>query len=263
MWGNPLPWQNTSLTPNLGKIDSTEDMRPGLGAAGVAHLKDFVQHGGLLITAQDTAQFAIESGFAPGVFVVPPKETKVVGSILNAVVANKSNPVAYGYEKNVAVYSESGMAFSVSNLTTGDGHIATEKDYKRPTGRGGPDDEEVVQGRVNVDPVPLPSPKPWEPTTLNEEEMRNNPLVIPAEYRPEVVLRYAGEKELLLSGLLEHGDSIAERALVVNAHLGQGNVLLFANNPIYRGETIGTYALVFNAILNYDHLRPVTAVEKK
>jgi hypothetical protein len=31
-------------------------------------------------------------------------------------------------------------------------------------------------------------------------------------------------------------------------------VLLFANNPVYRGETIGSYDLVFNAILNYDHL---------
>jgi hypothetical protein len=30
--------------------------------------------------------------------------------------------------------------------------------------------------------------------------------------------------------------------------------LLFGNNPIYRGETIGTYALVLNAILNYQHL---------
>jgi hypothetical protein len=41
---------------------------------------------------------------------------------------------------------------------------------------------------------------------------------------------------------------------VVDAHFGQGNVLLFANNPIYRGETIGSYGLVMNAILNFDHL---------
>ena len=41
---------------------------------------------------------------------------------------------------------------------------------------------------------------------------------------------------------------------MVDAHLGQGNVLLFANNPVYRGETLGSYALVFNAILNYDRL---------
>ncbi len=60
--------------------------------------------------------------------------------------------------------------------------------------------------------------------------------------------------------LLDKATSIAERAIVVNAHLGAGNVLLFANNPVYRGETIGSYDLVFNAILNYDHLRqPVAA----
>jgi len=43
------------------------------------------------------------------------------------------------------------------------------------------------------------------------------------------------------------------------AHVGAGNVLLFANNPVYRGETIGSYNLVFNAILNYDHLRQPVA----
>jgi hypothetical protein len=34
---------------------------------------------------------------------------------------------------------------------------------------------------------------------------------------------------------------------------------MFANNPIYRGETTGSYDLVFNAILNYDHLRQPAA----
>jgi hypothetical protein len=64
----------------------------------------------------------------------------------------------------------------------------------------------------------------------------------------------------LLSGLLDKPGSIAEHAIVVNAHVGSGNVLLLANNPVYRGETIGSYDLVFNAILNYDHLRqPVAA----
>jgi len=34
---------------------------------------------------------------------------------------------------------------------------------------------------------------------------------------------------------------------------------MFANNPVYRGEAIGSYDLVFNAILNYDHLRQPAA----
>jgi hypothetical protein len=62
-------------------------------------------------------------------------------------------------------------------------------------------------------------------------------------------------KELLLSGLLENGDPVAEHAAVVDARFGKGDVLLFANNPVYRGETIGSYALVFNALVNFGHLR--------
>ena len=92
--------------------------------------------------------------------------------------------------------------------------------------------------------------------------MRNNLFVIPAELRPDVILRFSDAKDLLLDGLLDKGGSIAEHAIVVDAHLGQGNVLLFANNPIYRGETVGNYALVFNAILNYDHLNHTAAPEK-
>ncbi len=253
MWGNPLPWQTTSLTPNLGKLDATADMRPGLGFSGVQHLKDFVEAGGLLITSEDTAQFAIEEGLAPGVFISPRKNAKVVGSVLKTVLVDKTQPVAYGYGSNLAVYSADGMAFDVSNLTT-NRHLLTQKEYKRPTGRGGPEDEDIPEGRPVEKAPPLPSPKPWEPTPLNEEESRNNPYLIPVEYRPNVILRYAGQKDLLLSGLLENGGSIAEHGTVVDAHLGRGNVLLFANNPIYRGETIGSYALVFNAIMNFDHL---------
>src|SRR6185436_18429782 len=30
MWGEPMPWKTTPETPNLGKIDATDDQRPGL-----------------------------------------------------------------------------------------------------------------------------------------------------------------------------------------------------------------------------------------
>ena len=86
------------------------------------------------------------------------------------------------------------------------------------------------------------------------DQLRNNPQAIPELDRPQVILRLNDEKHLLLSGLLDKGASIAEHAIVVDAHLGSGNVLLFANNPVYRGETIGSYNLVFNAILNFNQL---------
>ncbi|HEX4007708.1 MAG TPA: M14 family zinc carboxypeptidase [Acidobacteriaceae bacterium] len=261
MYGNPLPWEKTDLTPNLGRIDSTADTRPGLGLDGLQHLKDFVAQGGLLITSQDTAEFAIEEGLAPGVFVNHGEGINVTGSVLGAQFVDSKSPIAAGYGDKLAVYSAEGMAFTIGDMTV-PWHLATEKDYKRPTGRGGPQEEDVPEGRKAVAPEPLPSPKPWEATPLNEDEARNNPYVIPEQDRPDVILRFGAADHLLLSGLLEGGGEIAEKPIVVDAHYGKGNVLLFAINPVYRGETIGSYPLVFNAILNFDRLgRPAAATK--
>lgn len=263
MWGNPLPWQTTALTPNIGKIASTPDMRPGLGFSGVEHLKQFVQNGGLLIASEDTAAFAIQEGLAPGVFVAPKGNLRVVGSVLQTAVLPSDSPVAYGYANTVPVYSATGMSFSISNLVTGSRSLPTASDYHRPTGRGGSASEDVPEGRPFEKPPALPNVKPWQAVPLNEEQSRNNPFVIPDADRPQVILRYADNKTLLISGLLNHGRQLAEHVTVVDAHLGNGNVLLFANDPIYRGETIGTYPLVFNAILNFSNLGSAISSETK
>ena len=255
LWNNPLPWQKSDLTPNLGSIDATPDMRPGLGYDGLEHLKRFVEQGGLLITCEDTAQFAIETGLAPGVSIAPRGDARVVGSVLNTVFQSRNNPVAFGYEQNLPVMSANGMDFNISNtLGRVPARILTDPYAERPTGRGTVEDSDEPLGRKTTEAEPLQKQQPWEAKKLNEEQIRNNPLVIPAGLRPEVILRFTDAKTLLLDGLLDKGGSIAERAVVVNAHLGRGSVLLFGNNPIYRGETIGDYALVFNAILNYDRL---------
>jgi hypothetical protein len=255
MWGNALPWQKTELTPNLGLLDQTSDTRPGLGYEGVGHLKSFVEKGGLLITCEDTAQFATESGLAPGVSVAPRGDVRVVGSVLASTFVSPSSPVAYGYSSTLPVMSANGMVFNVSNtLARETGRVLMDPYTNRPTGRGGPDDSDIPQGRSNVEPEVIPKQKPWEAKPMNEDQLRNNVQAIPELYRPLVILRLNEQKGLLLSGLLDKGMTIAEHAIVVNAHLGSGNVLLFANNPVYRGETIGSYNLVFNAILNYDHL---------
>jgi hypothetical protein len=255
MYGNALPWEKTELTPNLGGLDSTTDTRPGLGLDGLAHLRTFVEQGGLLITSEDTAQFAIDSGLAPGVSVER-SAARVVGTILDTVFVAPNHPVAWGYGASVPVISANGMAFNISNLdgSRDFGRTLMDPYAQRPTGRGTLDDSDIVQGRKSVEPEPLVKQKAWEAKPLNEEQLRNNPAVIPTQLRPEVILRFADAKQMLLSGLLSDQGSIAEHAIVVDAHLGEGNVLLFANNPVYRGETVGSYPLVFNAIMNFDHL---------
>jgi hypothetical protein len=255
MWGNPMPWKTTALTPNIGKIDGTDDIRPGLGNNGVANLKQFVNGGGLLITAEDSAKFAIDVGLAPGVFVTPTEKLRVVGSVLQAKFVDRSSPIAAGYANDdLALYSEKGQSFKISNLLSGDGGLTSAKDFERATGRGGKNDEDVPEGRAFVAPEALPDAKPWQALSLNSDQARNNPWAIPAGERPRVILRYADAKHLLVAGLLDGAGEMAERAAVVDAHYGKGHVLLFAGNPIWRGETIGSYSLVFNAIVNFDRL---------
>ena len=255
MWGEPMPWKTTELTPNIGHIDSTDDIRPGLGESGVANLKRFVHEGGLLITAEDTARFAIDVGLAPGVSVTPTDKLKVVGSVLQAQFVDRKNPIAASYTRDeLAIYSAEGQSFKISNLITGDHGLPTAKDFQRATGRGGPHDADTPEGRAAVEPEALPDVKPWQATPLNAEQTRNNPWVIPADQRPQVILRFAAAAKLLIAGLLDHGSEMAERAAVVDARYGKGHVLLFASNPMWRGETIGSYPLVLNAIVHFDKL---------
>ena len=188
-----------------------------------------------------------------------------MGTVLNSTFVERDNPIAYGYGPNLPVMSANGLAFNIGNTTNrGGGRILMDPYSQRPTGRGSVDDSDEVQGRKGIEPEPLVKQQPWEARKLDEEQTRNNPRVIPEQWRPDVILRFSDGKSLLMSGLLDKAGSIAEHAIVVDAHLGQGNVLLFGNNPIYRGETIGSYPLVFNAILNFQHLEhKEPAPEKK
>ncbi|HEX6185020.1 MAG TPA: M14 metallopeptidase family protein [Pyrinomonadaceae bacterium] len=64
-----------------------------------------------------------------------------------------------------------------------------------------------------------------------------------------VVARYAARKEdVLRSGWLLGAEKLAGRAALVEATLGRGRVVLFGFRPQHRGQTWGTFPLIFNAI---------------
>jgi hypothetical protein len=70
-----------------------------------------------------------------------------------------------------------------------------------------------------------------------------------------VLARYVGGDESVLSGLMTGADNIAGRAFAVDipeAYRGRGRVLLFANNPVYRWQNHGEFNMVFNSILNWN-----------
>ncbi len=254
LWGNPLPWKTTPETPNIGRQDSTEDMRPGLGLAGLQNLQEFVRHGGLLVGVMDTAELAVDFGLTPGVSIARPEKLKLTGSVVRSQLVDRSSPILYGYAEAPAFYSFDGPIFNVSSLAGSRGRRRAPDEKERPTGRGTADDPDRPTGRPFVEPPEEPHAETWEALPLTEEQKRNNPFVIPPDARPRVILRYGDARDLLVSGLLENGKQIAQHPAVVDVPAGKGHIVLFSNNPIWRGETRGTYFLVFNAILNFDNL---------
>jgi hypothetical protein len=196
----------------------------------------------------------------------------VVGSLLRTKLVDETSPIVYGVPDNLAMYSNGGDYFTVS-ATTGGGGRGGGGGFaggpgggrggggSRPTGRGAPDDPDVVQGRpadeaTNLPPAPvIPPVSPWQYELPTDEQLkRNPPNIIPPEFRPRVAVRFDAQNTLLVSGLLDGGSDIAQRPVVVDVPVAKGHVVLFSNNPIYRGETIGSYFMVFNAILSFDNL---------
>ena len=76
----------------------------------------------------------------------------------------------------------------------------------------------------------------------------------PASLYPRVVLRFANDKNLWISGMLAGGSELAETPAIIDAPLGRGHVVLFAINPMWRQETQGSFMLLLNTALHYDHL---------
>jgi hypothetical protein len=60
--------------------------------------------------------------------------------------------------------------------------------------------------------------------------------------------------DMLLSGTIANGQHLSGRAAAVDVPLGKGHVVMFALRPFWRWQTQGTFALGFNAILNWNDL---------
>jgi hypothetical protein len=256
--GEPIPWKATEQYPNLTGPNGaqTDDTRGGMGLEGVNSLKRFVEEGGLFIAVESIASIPIDYGLVEGLSVQQPRQLQVRGSVLSAVIADKNSPVTYGYEDTLPLYFGGRTLF---NLGGGLGGFAgmmgqAPAPEGRETGRGNsPRDPDVVQARPLFAP---PAPQQREGEIPSEFREMAGALLPPEDTRPRVLLRWAPEKDLLISGMLAGGAELAGKPAVVDAPLGKGHILFFSNNPFWRMETSGSYMLVFNAAMNFNNLSP-------
>ncbi len=85
----------------------------------------------------------------------------------------------------------------------------------------------------------------------------NGPLLqVPEEDRDdEVMMKFVGGNDAVLSGLMRGAGEIEDRPAIVNVPVGQGRILLYSTNPVYRWQNHGEFNTLFNALLGYNDLQ--------
>ena len=262
--GDPIPYKKSELTPNLGVQDSSDDIRGGRGREGLANLAKFVQEGGTLIVEGSTSTIFPAYGMTPGLTVEEPRDLFVRGSVLKGIFADRKSPIAYGYDADaLAVYFNQAPVLRVGGRGFG--------------GFGG--GAQIPGVGQNLTPNAVMQPLAELEPSEGEDKKAKRPMVDEmAEFRqmarafgftiddrePRVVMKFPSDPaDMLLSGVLVGGQSLAGRALVLDAPIGTGHVVMFANRPFWRWQTQGSFFLAFNAILNWNDLDAGKPAERK
>ncbi len=252
---DPIPYKKSDLTPNLGAVDQSDDIRGGMGVEGMAELRKFVADGGTLITEGSTAALMADYGLASGVTVEHPEQLAARGTILRGMITDGKSPITYGYDgKDLPIYFNQDPVFA-----TGMGGFAAAFG-----GRGA-----QTYGQ-NVTPNAVPAPvSPYEGDNTAKEPKKDQATgddettrqLMRAfggdveQVRPRVLMQFpANPNDMLLSGMLAGGQALVNKPLAIDVPLGKGHIVLFALRPFWRWQTQGTYFLGFNAILNWNDL---------
>ena len=257
----PVPWKKSDLTPNIGRQASTDDMRGGMDLDGVLHLRDFIKDGGLFITLTGSSSLPIHFGLAKGISIATTPNLWARGSVYKADIVDKYSPISYGYGDELGVYFSSSPVFRLGRaLDPRFSRMRRGSSGGRVSGRGGLKDPDIVQGRPRD--MGKKTIEEFRKSRKAEEQPSRRPPT--QQSRPRTILRFAQkEDELLISGGLANGEELAGKPAVVDCKLGDGHVVMFSINPMWRHATHGSFFLVFNSMIHYKNLDYKKPVPKK
>lgn len=189
----------------------------GIGEAGVAALKSFVEAGGVLVCLDSASELALKR------FDLPVKNALenmrrdqfyAPGSIFRAVM-DTTHPVAYGMPPEADLYFVS----------------------------------DTRRGRSS-EPDNSPAPDGMRPPAGRDAGLTVSAFAfeITDPQRARSVARYI-DGNPLRSGWLLGPQLIAGKSALVDVSMGKGRVVLFGFRTQHRAQTWGTFKLLFNAIL--------------
>ncbi len=204
------------VLPDMPLRDARDGMRAeqvppeyagGLGAAGLAELRRFVEGGGTIVTLDHSAEVA----------------TAALG--VNVTRINVPSRLDDDEESAPSAGSDSGAPRRRSPLYAPGSIFRVLVDARHPVAAGMPDSAAVYFTNSTTFDVPAGSPA-------------------------RVIARYpSSPNDILLSGYLQGAEAIAGKAAALEVPVGAGRVVMFGFRPQYRGQSYGTFRMLFNALL--------------
>jgi hypothetical protein len=215
----PMPYTKTAEYPSHGTPDSTPDMTGGPGLDGMHQLKLFVDGGGVLVTLDNSTRMSAETGIARDLRPYEAQGLFHPGSFVQVKARQSNSPILYGYPELFHVFRGNGPLYQVEKYNR---NMLVMQYGTKPL-----KDEVEYTGLI----MGMPDRKPVKE---KKEEKKDPPYV--------------------LSGMVRNEQTIIGHGGIFNVPVGTGRVIAFTFDPLHRFLNHHDAPLVWNVLINWDHL---------
>jgi hypothetical protein len=218
-----MPFKKTAQTPSHGTPAASDDITGGIGWQGLAQIQQYIEHGGLLVTLGNGTMLPIEGGIVRGV-----------------------RRDSGGVPRSTAGGGASSSEASRESVTRTPGaHVRVS--FVRP-------DHPIAYGytpstyvfRSNFALYSVP--RRWL-------RMAYCQTCLDGPFDPRGVVLQWGDPQnpapFLVSGQVWGEDNLLGRPAIFDLPVGQGHVVAFNFNPLYRDSNRGDQRMLWNVILNW------------
>lgn len=82
----------------------------------------------------------------------------------------------------------------------------------------------------------------------------NTLYAVPQRLQGEVLMEFPGGKDGVLSGFMRGAETVKNNPAIINRSVGEGRLLMFATNPVWRWQNLGEFRMLYNALINWKQL---------